>query len=299
MNTFDLSATVLFLTPTRPGNIPAAQGRAAHAFFLHQIANADPVLAARLHETEQVKPFTCSNLWKGENKPAEGETNASRLSPHVSRFTPPSSRLTLVSCTPGETWFLRYTTLSTDLTTLWLEHVLPHLPDEIILGDLPFRIEDVLVTAEAHPWAGHTTYAELGAPYLLAQSPAFTRWTLAFASPTAFRSGGMTIPVPLPDLVFGSLLDRWNAWAPVALSPETRRFAQECVAISNYRLRTRAIPGKEDVVQRGAVGRCDYAALNRDRYWCSMLSTLAAYAFYSGVGYQTTQGMGMCRWVVG
>jgi len=298
MNSFDLAATVLLLTPTRPGEIPAAQARAAHAFFLRLIADADPTLAAHLHKTEQVKPFTCSNLYKEADKEPKNKRQAS--APYTARNSSlPTHNFQRISCTPDETWFLRYTTFSTDLTVLWLERVLPHLPDEIILGDLPFRIHDALITTEAHPWAGCTTYADLGAPYLLAQSPPFTRWSFSFASPIAFRSGGMTIPMPLPDLLFGSLLDRWNAWAPVALNPEVRRFVQECVALSNYRLRTRALPGKEGTVQRGAVGRCDYAALNHDRYWCSMLSVLATYAFYSGAGYQTTQGMGMCRWVIG
>ncbi len=285
MSTFDLSATILTLTPTRPGDIPANQSRAAHAFLMRLVAEADAALADRLHQTEQVKPFTCSNLWMQGHK----ETRSSRQT-HSMQF---------VSCTPGERWFLRYTTLSSELTALWLERALPHLPGEIVLGDIPFRIEDALIADEAHPWAGCTTYADLAAPYLLSQVPAPTRWTFSFASPAAFRSGGKTIPIPLPDLLFGSLLDRWNAWAPVALSPEVRRFAAECVAISNYRLRTRALPGKEGAIQRGAVGRCDYAALNRDRYWCSTLSVLAAFSFYSGAGYQTTQGMGMCRWVVG
>lgn len=287
----DLSATVLLLNPTRPGDIPAAQARAAHAFLMRLVAEADPALSDRLHQTEQVKPFTCSDLWKERNKETRVEAGASPITHHGSRTTQ------LVSCAPGEGWFLRYTTLSTELTTLWLEHVLSHLPDEVILGDIPFRIEDALITAEAHPWAGRISYADLGAPYLLSQVPAPTRWSFSFAAPTAFRSGGMTVPVPLPNLLFGSLLDRWNAWSPVALNPEVRRFAQECVAISNYRLRTRALPGKEGAVQRGAVGRCDYAALNKDRYWCSTLSVLAAFAFYSGAGYQTTQGMGMCRWI--
>ena len=107
----------------------------------------------------------------------------------------------------------------------------------------------------------------------------------------------MIVPIPLPDLLFGSLLDRWNAWSPVALNPEVRRYAQECIAVSNYRLRSRSLRLRERVVQRGATGRCDYVALNRDRYWCGTISALAAFAFYSGAGYMTTQGMGECRWV--
>jgi CRISPR-associated endoribonuclease Cas6 len=194
---------------------------------------------------------------------------------------------------------MRYTTLSAELTRLWLDRVLPSLPAEVAFGEATFRVLGAALSPQEHPWAGQSSYADLGAPYLLSGAPTPTRWKFAFAAPTTFRSGGHTVPMPLPDLLFGSLLDRWNAFAPVALQPEVRRFAHECVAVSNYALRTRALPGREGAVRRGAVGRCDYTALTRDRYWCSALSALAAFAFYSGAGYQTTQGMGMCRWVEG
>lgn len=288
MTTYDLSATVLALTPAEGGVLPANQARAAHALFLRLVAGADPALSAHLHEAEQVKPFTCSNLWP-DARPAPGSRTRGQSAD--------GRRVNLLAVQPGETWRLRYTTLSTDLTALWLERVLPALPGEATFGEVTFHLQDALVSTEADPWAGRTSYADLASPYLLSQVPAPARWSFSFAAPTAFRSGGKTVPIPLPDLLFGSLLDRWNAWSPVALSPEARRFAQECVAVSNYRLRTRALPGKGGRVERGAVGRCDYVALNRDRYWCSALSVLSAFAFYSGAGYQTAQGMGMCRWM--
>jgi len=121
------------------------------------------------------------------------------------------------------------------------------------------------------------------------------RVSLEFASPTTFRSGGRYVPLPLPDLVFGSLLDRWQAFAPIALSPEVRRFAAEAVAVSQYQLRTRSLPAKGGGVRVGFTGRASFVALNRDRYWLSVLHLLAAFAFYGGVGYQTAAGMGQVR----
>jgi len=37
--------------------------------------------------------------------------------------------------------------------------------------------------------------------------------------------------------------------------------------------------------------------LTQDRYWLNVLHLLAAFAFYSGVGYQTTSGLGQVRQV--
>jgi CRISPR-associated endoribonuclease Cas6 len=105
----------------------------------------------------------------------------------------------------------------------------------------------------------------------------------------------MNVPLPLLDLVFGSLLDRWQAFAPLALNPDLRRFAAEQVAVARYRLRTRALPFKPGAMQVGFSGECLFVALRRDRYWLSVLHLLADFAFYAGVGYQTSMGMGQAR----
>jgi CRISPR-associated endoribonuclease Cas6 len=288
----DLCSTVVTLTPTQEATFPANQGRAVYALFLCLVDGADTALAARLHEEAQVKPFTCSSPWRASPSSTPPQAREALYS-----HAEDGRRVRLARAAPGETWLLRCTTLTTELTRLWIEKVLPDLPAEVAFGEAAFRVQEATTSAGEHPWAGHISYADLASPYLLGGQPAPTRWRLDFASPIAFRSGGKTVPLPLPDLLFGSLLDRWNAWSPVALNTEVRRFAEECLAINRYRLRSRAWPGKGGAVHRGAVGRCEYVALNKDRYWCSTISTLAAFALYGGAGYQTTQGMGMCRWV--
>jgi CRISPR-associated endoribonuclease Cas6 len=45
----------------------------------------------------------------------------------------------------------------------------------------------------------------------------------------------------------------------------------------------------------GFTGRVVFAVLNRDRYWLNVLHLLEAFAFYSGVGYQTAAGLGQAR----
>jgi CRISPR-associated endoribonuclease Cas6 len=119
--------------------------------------------------------------------------------------------------------------------------------------------------------------------------------SLLFTSPTCFRSGGKQVPVPLPELVFGSLLERWNAFAPIVFPPETRRYAAECLALSRYDLTTRPAPSKGGGMRVGAIGQATYTSINFDRYWMSVIGTLAAFALFSGVGAATTNGMGQCR----
>ena len=120
---------------------------------------------------------------------------------------------------------------------------------------------------------------------------------LEFATPTTFKNRSHYVPLPQPDLVFGSLLDRWQLFAPIALHPEVRRFAAETVVLSRYRLRTRGTPYKQGRVKIGFTGRVIFSALTRDRYWLNVLHLLAAFAFYSGVGAMTSSGLGQVRWV--
>jgi CRISPR-associated endoribonuclease Cas6 len=103
------------------------------------------------------------------------------------------------------------------------------------------------------------------------------------------------VPLPLPHLVFGSLLERWNAFAPVAFPPELRRYAEECLALSSYELRSRGVLLKEGGLRMGAVGRARYVTTNFDRYWMSLINLLADFAIFSGAGAGTGMGLGQCR----
>jgi len=258
------------LTTDRPLTLPPHLGRASHAAFLRLIAQAEPDLAERLHAPDERRPFTCSNLW--------GVRRQGRS-------------LTLAPDTPA---FLRYTGLTAEVSR-HLQRLAKDPPSHIELEGARLAIRQTTLDPAVHPWAGFTTYEELAASHLLPGEPSSHRAELEFASPTAFRSGGHTLPVPLPPLVYGSLVEKWNDFAPVAISEEVRRFAKECLAINRYQLSTRAITAKGRSLQIGFVGHCRYVALNKDQYWLGLIQLLTDYAFYAGVGYQTTAGMGQTR----
>lgn len=274
-----LLSLVLTLRPRAPASLPSALGRAAHAALLRAIDRVDPDLAQRLHDDSAPRPFTCSSLM------------GSRQDKTV---------------VPDVVYTLRYTALTAELAELLptlfqsaIRDTQSEVSDpqpEIELDGVLFVVEAATCDSQQQPWAARTTYEELSAPWLLARQKPASRLTLRLASPTAFKSGGRAQPFPLPDLVFGSLLDRWNAYAPVALPEETRRYAAECVAVSRFHLGTRAAPFKsEGVVKFGALGDATYAALNRDRYWLSVINLLADFAIFAGIGAGTAMGMGQAR----
>jgi len=264
------TACIFTLRPVSTHGAPASLARAAHAAVLRLVAAADPALAARLHDDEGLKPITVSNVL---GMAARGPT---------------------ATVSPEHEYGLRVTLLSPEVEPI-VANWTPAAIGTLDLDGQEWRVERVTTAATDHPWAGQASYEGLAAPALLRAEGGPTRWVLEFAAPVTFRQRGLNMPLPTPDLVFGSLLDKWNAFAPLALPEEVRRFAAECLAVSRFELHSVAEPAKNGALQIGAVGRCTYAAVNRDRYWLACIETLAQFAFYSGVGAGTARGFGRAR----
>jgi CRISPR-associated endoribonuclease Cas6 len=282
----DLLSLVLTVRPAqRLAELPPV-GRAAHALLLAAIGDTNPTLAERVHAGSGVRPFTASGLvGQRRNLPLLPEQNY-RL-----RFTalaPEVARAVLQAAQSGRLASGQSVELSTGA----------HF--HITASDWG--------QSAANVWAAQTTYEALSAPWLLGRQKPNPRYEFEFASPTAFKLGNAAtaedggfaarrqhLPVPLPRLVFNSLLSKWNAFAPVALPEEASRFAEECLALTAYQLKTQAVPIKDSGWRVGAVGRVRYTALNADRYWLSLLHLLADFAVYAGVGVDTSWGMGQCR----
>lgn len=273
-----LVSLVWILQVERRGVLPPDLGRASHALFLRHVAQRDAVLAERLHRPDERRPFTCSSLVGVQWESVAGERRSVVL--------------------PERSLFVRYTGLTAEVSEHLVEWA--HSPPPAVeIEGMRLIVREATVDSAVHPWAGQTTYAALLARHLPPREPPARRLELEFFSPTAFHSGGRNVPLPLPDLVYGSLVEKWNDFAPVAVSPQVRRFAQEGVAISWYNLFTQVVMGKGAGRQIGFVGRCRYTVLRADPYWQGVLELLTDYAFYAGVGYQTSQGMGQVRRVGG
>jgi CRISPR-associated endoribonuclease Cas6 len=125
--------------------------------------------------------------------------------------------------------------------------------------------------------------------------------TLRFSSPTLFRSGGRDLPLPLPSLVFDGYLRKWNGFSPLALPEEAKRYAEECVALGRFKLRSHLVSfelgGKGAHV--GFTGEVRFRFLVGDAYWTRVMTLLAGYAFWAGTGYRTTVGLGQTQSVGG
>ena len=266
-----LTSLVLTLTVDEPASLPRYLGRASHALLLRLLDERDPALAAELHDGEGPKPFTCSELVGGRKR---GETQW---------------------LAPEQTAWVRYTGL-TEPVSRQLLALAAEPPETVELDRQTLRVTSATIDPGDHPWAGCTSYQAL-CDEMLGRSAPPRRIALRHVSPTTFRSQGINIPAPLPYLVIGSLLNRWQAFAPVAVSPDAVRYAEEMMALARYRLQTTMVRLEGRGARVGFVGESELALLNRDRYWGNVMALLAAYSEYAGVGGHTGMGMGQTRLV--
>jgi len=122
---------------------------------------------------------------------------------------------------------------------------------------------------------------------LLRQAPQ-AKFGLKFRSPTCFRSQGVTLLYPGPELVFHNLQEKWNSFSPVPLSIDID--AQ--LFVSKYRLKTRAVRFSQYQLN-GFTGIVEYCfAKHAGDDFKHAIWTLAQFASFSGIGYKTGMGMG-------
>jgi CRISPR-associated endoribonuclease Cas6 len=268
-----LLAAVVTVNPVEPVSVPATLGRAVHAWFLDRVDGIDPPLAQRLHEGSETRPFTISNLW-GTGRARDG----------------------LVALDPERVYWLRLTGLTEEASGA-IERILPNAGEILSLAGASLRVVGVATETDQHPWAGRADYGDLVQQYTLAGGRRPRGVRLRFASPTCFRSDGRDVPLPLPTLVFDGYLRKWNTFSPLSLPEEAKRYANECVALSRYRLRSHLVSfergGKGATV--GFTGEVRFRYLVGDGYWTRVMTLLAGYAFWAGTGYRTTAGMGQTQ----
>ena len=250
---------------------PVARPNGYHVYtlLLFLLRRVNPRLAQRLHEMNGPKPFTTS-LLPGRGLPRHGQA----LSPRS-----------------GDLW-LRFTILEDEAFSSLVESVWSLGQEQPLeLGDGRYRCTLLATTPVQSPWACCTPFESL-----LEDAPDDPRATLRFLSLTTFRSSGhRNVLFPDPSLVFGSLLARWNAFAPMRLDSSSYTPAFSRIRPVYYRLRTGAM-GFGSYEELGFQGTCAYALdaaeppeLRR------AVQALSLFAFYSGVGVKTAMGMGQCR----
>ena len=269
-----LASVVLGLHCLQGGARARSLGHAAKALLLRAIASQDQALAAQVEASESDKAYTVSMLYNH--------------SPHRIRLA--------AQYLSGKRYTLRLTALNSQIVQA-LNHAVmrgPLAPGENVdLDGIPFQVEAVTALPDGHPLAGQTDYGALALPWWSNSAQLDRKISLEIISPMTFKKpGDLYVPMPYPELIFGSLLSRWNAFAPVKLPEEWRRVFREEVVFSRYDLRSTVSSFKSGSKKIGALGCVTYQAPRSDAPLLQVLNLLADFALYSGAGLMTAMGLG-------
>jgi CRISPR/Cas system endoribonuclease Cas6 (RAMP superfamily) len=212
---------------------------------------------------------------------------------------------------PGQ-YYVRITSLVSDLTDTLLEAVLPNArtfplspradsphrnPKAAPLPDLD--VVGYAVERAAHPLAGLTSFVGL-----IQSTSRADCLDMEFASPTAFGANGADQPLPAPAIILRSWTEKWNNFAPASerLGYPVQQFTNDCVLLSglwnihtaNWNLPNRArglgFQGRVQMKMRPLKDSENWQTLwdRFQRDW----QVLAAFSLYCGTGRHTSAGMG-------
>lgn len=282
---------VLNLIPKSP--IPASNlyGRHLHGLFLELVASIDPNLATILHQQSSEKAFTLSPLQIATQGQGSGRNQKKKSSsPTSPSFS--SSTLQFHHDRPiqaGTPCWWRISLLDDalfgQLMHLWL-NLNPQKSWHLGAADL--EVVNMLGTPQVNqPWVNFASYTQL---YEQA-SDCDRQIRLSFCTPTTFRTSNYDCSLPTRELVFQSLLKRWNQYS---MNPFPKTII-EPIYPSFFDIRTEIVI---DVRSKliGCVGEVTFQILGDvDSLVIQQINTLANFALYAGVGRKTPMGMGMVR----
>ncbi len=182
-------------------------------------------------------------------------------------FKPPKSKQQL---------YLRIGVLQKDILAPLLWGLSRELGEDITLADVPYRVGKAVEIIKSFNFED------------LLKIPPQQEIGLQFISPTSFKQSQIIQPFPLPELVFNSLLRRWNAFAPNTLKLPTVEW-QGMTAACEIKTKTLKIKANNEI---GSIGWVRYRFPVEQ---AQIAATLAHFAEFAGVGRKTAMGMGQVR----
>lgn len=277
-------AIVIHAFPRTDLPLAHAQGKILHGLFYELLQNASAAKGDEVHSIDGLKPFSTALLLSDRQRRAE-------------------------YLRAGEELKIRFTFLDESLYPLLARYFLstPDLSVELVRTEL--TVARILSTPQSgEEWAGCASFEDI---YTNA-SDSEKQFSFHFATPTFFKRGGgpaypdLMVSLPLPDLVFGSLLRNWNQFAPTSFV-EANLLKEICnhhLEMTHHRISSqlaRLIFPRHDGTYHtttfpGFVGSCSFRLVElHDQSIIQTLNALADFAFFSGVGAKTTMGCGVAK----
>lgn len=270
-----IGAVALSLKVTRGGTLLLNHGRLLHAAFLNLVREADEKLSYQLHESNQ-KSFAVDLIRRQQSVRCPRWTDLT----DATHF-----RL-------GEIVTWRLTGL-VDRVTEFLHRI----PLNIFLrvGQLEFEVVGKTSLQDDFNDCGMVTMGQLAKS--CAALPGMNSITLEFVSPCSFKSFAKDYPFPRPELVFGSVVDKWNQYTDVINFDvnEIRNMANEMIIPDQWQGKTIGLKIDEHRAVKAFVGSFTFNLRQLDEETAKLFILLGEYARFSGIGRLTGQGFGRVK----
>ena len=263
-----LAAAVLELQAQNAGRLPVSHGRLLHAAFLNSIRSLDAELSARMHDAAN-KSFSLGHL---QLQQSAQKNDLSAAGGHAGKMAHLPDGRQRKSC---------FAAFASRLS--------------VAGGQRCLVVKDVYRTQREHSQAGLTTTEYLESQ--CAELPLVSQLTMDFISPTTFRYFDHDYPWPKPELVFGSLAERWNK-----ISGEEHFAVDKVKEIAAAYLLPERWQGNSKRVNvspqhgvTGFVGSFTYKLTLLPPEFRAMFISLGEFAVFAGVGRLTGQGLGQVK----
>ncbi|WP_456395339.1 CRISPR system precrRNA processing endoribonuclease RAMP protein Cas6 [Desulfurobacterium sp.] len=117
-----------------------------------------------------------------------------------------------------------------------------------------------------------------------------------FISPTTFKKGQFDFPLPVPELIFKSLINKWNTFSSIKLNQkELISEIRNHIHISGCWIKTVKIELASLKKITGFKGRVLLFNSSKNRELQKTISALVNFSIFSGVGRKTTMGFGKVK----
>lgn len=269
-----IGAIVYRLRAENSARLPIFHGRLVHGAIFSLLRDHSEALAKFVHEKMNSKPFTVSALARISDSSHSGRKNM---------------RENDFAVKEGELYYLRLTALHDEVLAAFLQ---PQPDMELQIGRARFALEEVL--ADGRQETGLAAVEELieGAASL----PEMESIEFSFLSPVSFRNFDRDYPFPLPELIFGSLADKWlQAGLPELFDRQSVKEAARELQPGIWQGRSRRVYFASDRGMLAFSGRFSYLLAGIEPEWQRIFLMLAQFAVFAGVGRLTAQGFGQTR----
>lgn len=263
----ELLGLTLELVPESLTLLPADYPRLLHAWFLHQIKGIDPQLSLVMHDHQTQKAFGLSQLMGPLLVKAR----------HYQLHT-------------GERYTWQITALNQRVVS-GLAQWLPQLSEIVELNDARLTLRGWQIVLPPK------TYAQVWEQEL----PDTNKLQLSFVTPTCFSYKQHYLPLPNPQQVFQSYIQRWNRFSQLAVD-ETKfvDWVDRSVVIARHRLESVMVTVRDrdpaPGVVTGFTGCVEFRLLTSEPLeFVRLFWALGELASYLGTGYKTPQGLGQTR----